>query len=679
MTTLNYTVKFQKTVLASFIGLCLSQSCFALEALSDASLSDTTGEGIALLPQDAYMVFRGYGANETKATLFSDRTNDTGYIHYIPVGPLSAASQDTNKDGVVNSSDHSVGKADIYLYGLALSKSDGNSNSRLASTEADAQIKSWGTAENPWLLKVGTQTNVPSFDPAQAACTATDTACQISYFALEAPLYNTTLPTDSSKGADAYNLKLATWADALVLDQSKAEGDANLYTLGQNAGGASDSTRANKLRLQAIWNGFSLNGSRIQLFQTLGGATNTGGMSAFYNNTLGASGVIRLNSGDAQNVRAVSANNTSRSTSAWSTIHDGSLAGFNTVTGTSAGANCNNTTAGSAPNYSGTGCQYQVQKRTITDTATQVSSVNTNKIFRLSTRETADNPNLLYTPAINGGGAPSFDANEGVYIYNLNTNLVLGSSYQPLILGSDGKNFSLEVARIPNKPEVYKKIYTDYSGSDSSYLGSTCNVYKCGNNGIAGYQGNNATHSSITIGSTNYDPVNNILTAYSGVDAVGVSFGTLNGTQTQTTNYVDLQYQQRQQSDRTWIYGCGIFGSNCKTGTISDWVYVNNISGTTATNDRKPTPSSCNGNSSCGGTAPSANDLPTQTNRTWATSPAVWINGISNPTVQNFVGITPTATPATPNNITGAALNNLGSAAIDGLLIQHMKITTKGL
>lgn len=237
----------------------------------------------------------------------------------------------------------------------------------------------------------------------------------------------------------------------------------------------------------------------------------------------------------------------------------------------------------------------------------------------------------------------------------------------------------MEVARIPNKPEVYKKIYTDYSGSDSSYLGSTCNVYKCGNNGIAGYQGNNSTHSSITIGSTNYDPVNNILTAYSGVDAVGVSFGTLNGTQTQTTNYVDLQYQQRQQSDRTWVYGCGIFGSNCKTGTISDWVYVNNISGTTATNDRKPTPSSCNGNSSCGGTAPSANDLPTQTNRTWATSPAVWINGISNPTVQNFVGITPTATPATPNNITGAALNNLGSAAIDGLLIQHMKITTKGL
>ena len=48
MTTLNYTVYFKKTVLASFIGLCLSQSCSALETLSDESLSDTTGEGMAL-------------------------------------------------------------------------------------------------------------------------------------------------------------------------------------------------------------------------------------------------------------------------------------------------------------------------------------------------------------------------------------------------------------------------------------------------------------------------------------------------------------------------------------------------------------------------------------------------------------------------------------------------------
>ena len=96
----------------------------------------------------------------------------------------------------------------------------------------------------------------------------------------------------------------------------------------------------------------------------------------------------------------------------------------------------------------------------------------------MSTRETSDTGNLI-TPAINGGVAPTFDANEE-FTFIANINLVLGTLYQPLVLGSDGKNFSLEIARIANKPEIYKQIYTDYSGADTSYKGSTCNVYQCG-------------------------------------------------------------------------------------------------------------------------------------------------------------------------------------------------------
>lgn len=42
-----------------------------------------------------------------------------------------------------------------------------------------------------------------------------------------------------------------------------------------------DTSRANRLRLQGILNGFSLNGSQISMFQTLGGATSVGGMSPF--------------------------------------------------------------------------------------------------------------------------------------------------------------------------------------------------------------------------------------------------------------------------------------------------------------------------------------------------------------------------------------------------------------
>lgn len=465
MTTLHYTFHFNPTarmkrrVLLGLIGFILCQSSFALEALSDESLSSTTGEGVAFVPQDASFVFQGEKAASTD---LNNRAQDTGYIHLIPVGPLTTTVQDTNKDGVVNGSDHSVGKADLFVYGLALSKSDGNQNSRIAANTASA-IKSWGTATNPWILKVETENQVPNFDTAKVCATA-DKSCQVPYLTLEAPLYNTTIPTLDTEGADAYKLKLGLWADAFVLDPSKKEGDASLYNLGEKTGG-SDATRANRMRLQMIWNDFSINGSRLQIFQTLNGAKNENGMSAFYNNTLGIAGLVRLNSGDAANLRYTNMNG---------------------------------------------------------------------KALRLSTKEINDNSGMLTTPAVNANTlAPSFDANDGVFIHNLNANLVLGSLYQPLILGSDGKNFSLELTRIPNKAEIYKKIYTDYDNPNSKeYLGSTCNVYKCGNNGLAGYQGNNATHSSITIGSTVYDAAKNTLSAYKGSgstnDAIGVSFGALN-------------------------------------------------------------------------------------------------------------------------------------------------------
>ncbi|WP_296278095.1 hypothetical protein [uncultured Acinetobacter sp.] len=480
MTTLNYTVTFHKTVLASFIGLCISSSCFALEAMSDEKLSDTTGEGIALLPQDTYMVFRGVGANENAAQLL-DRTKDTGYINYVPVGPLSPTAADTNKSGAIDANDQAVGKADLFLYGLAISKAndaDSNDiNERVGMLKTSGTptainaIKSWGTATNPWLLKVDTATNVPTFK----ADTAADTdRGSVTYLALEAPAYETgTFDKFDANGVDAYKLKLGMWADAFVRNPNKLNSDPNQFQYGDANGlrGTGNETlnRENRLRLQAVWNNFSINGSKIQLFQTLNGATNTNGMSVFYNNTLGLAGVIRLNSGDSSG-----------------------------LTASSATAN--------------------------------------NKILRLSTQECGTgNPNgcttgtaqgLLTTPALNATTAPIFDPTEGVFIYNLNSNIVLGSIYQPLILGSDGTNFSLELARIPNKADIYNKIYTDYDNPASKiYLGSTCNVYQCGASAVAGYQGSSATHSSITIGTTLYDATKNLVTADKSATAVGVSFG----------------------------------------------------------------------------------------------------------------------------------------------------------
>ena len=52
-----HTTILRKTLLASMIGLCCSYS-FALEALSDQVLSNSTGEGIAILPENFKMVFQ---------------------------------------------------------------------------------------------------------------------------------------------------------------------------------------------------------------------------------------------------------------------------------------------------------------------------------------------------------------------------------------------------------------------------------------------------------------------------------------------------------------------------------------------------------------------------------------------------------------------------------------------
>jgi hypothetical protein len=123
---------------------------------------------------------------------------------------------------------------------------------------------------------------------------------------------------------------------------------------------------------------------------------------------------------------------------------------------------------------------------------------------------------------------------------------VLGSLYQPLVLGTDGRNITLELTRIPNKAAIYNRIYTDYANVNSTtYLGSTCSQFYCGN-AVTGltqsaadttalnnlYQGNNATHSSITMGTVNYAAASRTITADSTATAKGVTFTSPTGTAT---------------------------------------------------------------------------------------------------------------------------------------------------
>ncbi|WP_180039691.1 MULTISPECIES: hypothetical protein [unclassified Acinetobacter] len=349
-------------------------------------------------------------------------------------------------------------KADVFIYGLALSNSkDKNGKSSLATRYTD-QGFNWGTAENPWLFHAGNQ-DVEQF--------AKDNKGNVGYLAIEAPLKK--IAADDASN----NIKLGLWMD--VFSRSLNSSNVVDPITGAPTSGLDKDYR---LRTQIVANGLSFNGSQVRIFQTLK-STNTN-----YNQTLGLASLIRINTND----RAESLS-----------INDGDL--------------------------DARGMRISTAARPELDDGTAA------------------------TPAMDRSAAPIFHETEGLYLYSPNINLVLGNMYQPFIVGSEGRNIILEVTRIPNVPSIYSKIYTYYtdiagnttgtSGLNASdFKGSTCNVYSCGtelkansSDATALYQGRNATHSSIAIGTVERLP-GNLLNAKSTDTATGVVFKGVNGQST---------------------------------------------------------------------------------------------------------------------------------------------------
>ncbi|MEX5380136.1 hypothetical protein [Acinetobacter towneri] len=90
MTEHAITFPFRKRCLATAIGLFLTNPSYALQALSDDSLSNTTGEGVALVLDDFKMVFQqpndlSTGSSYTRG-LDNPSQYDTGFIRIIPTG-----------------------------------------------------------------------------------------------------------------------------------------------------------------------------------------------------------------------------------------------------------------------------------------------------------------------------------------------------------------------------------------------------------------------------------------------------------------------------------------------------------------------------------------------------------------------------------------------------------------
>lgn len=295
MTTLK-TVCFQKTVLATLVGLCLSQSVFALQEISDDALSQATGEGIALLPENFSFRFNGADNANNGAGTYG-----AGSIRLIPVGPLSATAVAKGYK-----------KADAWLYGLSLSQSNKNLGAVIDGSDWGTQygrpIDSWGTADNPWVISTLNDQNVPNF---------AGTISNVTYLSLEAPLRKTVLPAAGTSESSAYNLKLGMWTD--IFQRDAAVSESGLTGL------------SNRLRLAAVWDGFSINGSNLKVFQTLDGVTPSMGgtynatlkinnvptvktfnygMNTNYNRTFGLAGLVRLNSGATDSKRGTITNQT---------------------------------------------------------------------------------------------------------------------------------------------------------------------------------------------------------------------------------------------------------------------------------------------------------------------------------------------------------------------------------
>src|SRR5690554_1588582 len=90
MTEHAITYPFRKRCLATAIGLFLTNPSYALQALSDSSLSDTTGEGVALVLDDFKMVFQAPNDASSGSSFARGIANpgqaDTGFIRIIPTG-----------------------------------------------------------------------------------------------------------------------------------------------------------------------------------------------------------------------------------------------------------------------------------------------------------------------------------------------------------------------------------------------------------------------------------------------------------------------------------------------------------------------------------------------------------------------------------------------------------------
>lgn len=452
------TFPFVRTLLSVALVSVVAAPTYALEAMTDASMGETTGaNGIGFYAQNFQFQMPSvagdvsqssvaaisqasgsnvYGTGTTAYGLSGVQYYPGNYGSYIYIGPLGsvpAAYALLNGNvvavGTSGSTTITPNRTDVFLYGLSLSEGDSTDTAVTTSAGSVCTAKTtgcvgtgsvaapadalhgtgarntlfnpaasgginWGSGVNPFVLSVNTTPSNATTNPGLAGA-----AVAIPYLQLAAPT-NSLVSTDASN-----NLRLGYWMNILQEDMTTP-------TFGQSGNNAlaKVGTAGPALQIQALMDGFGINGTVINVFPTdpcasgcvanPAGAANQG--NSAYANVVGFAGVLRINSQSTGVLRL---------------------------------------SVGGAP--------------------------------------AATTPN-------NYG---QFDPYEGVYIQNLDYNMPLGNiGYQPLILSSGATTsatnancasgvvcptIALELAQIPNIANVYNNFYINYDPA-CTVSGTTC-------------------------------------------------------------------------------------------------------------------------------------------------------------------------------------------------------------
>ncbi|TCB54865.1 hypothetical protein [Acinetobacter terrestris] len=524
--------RFKKSCLASLIAVLLSPSVYALESLSDDHLSETTGEGVALVLDDFKMVFQApkdisAGSSYTR-NIENPGQADTGFIRIIPTGEnyqqLSNAAWTAAYQPAYNAQ-YQTSFTNVY------SSSKNTEFNRIQSTERTAayneiqpqKVTSYTAYEKTFVAETVAQERYTYY--------MNNKYNGINYLFWSAERKQNAARDDATNDVNnvpLYVNQITTKVDTKIRNEANVLGDqratvkADIYALAQvnldinkqikNTVNSAVNLSTRKTKADMFIYGLALSrsdGSLATRFSNLGFS-----WGSTVNPWLFRAGTEKVRQFSAAEkdlgyialeapLATVAANEADNNIKLgfWADIFARSFTSSNYVdpkTGApnvpedllvserlrlqfvANGLSLNGsqfrlfqTFTSPTKDYSQTLGLASVIRINTNDTPENLTTASTNldsKGIRISTAAKTDQlDGVGSTPALNSSVAPTFHELEGMYIYSPNINLVLGTMDQPFIVASDGNNIILEVTRIPNVPEIYNKIYQNYG----SGLGTT--------------------------------------------------------------------------------------------------------------------------------------------------------------------------------------------------------------